>query len=368
MVGRTLPVLLEKPGRLPGQMVGRSPYLQPVHMLADAQEAGRIVQARIIRTDRNSLAAERILAAAEASVHGVAIENVHFHELADWDSLMDVVAAGSILGRCAGATFSLSPLPLGSGTVKTQHGKMPVPTPATTILLAGQTVFADGVPGERVTPTGAAIVSVLPRGPMPLGTVAGQGFGAGTRTLPGIANVLRALVIEPATQPSFTGDSVAEIAFEVDDMTGEEIAEAATRLRDIAGVVDVTVGSRTGKHGRPVSDFRVLTTPAAQAHTAAAVFDQTATIGLRTTQTQRIKLPRADGAVPLAGTPVPAKTVDRPAGPTRKAEARAVTGDTLQARRKLRRAVEDAPCGTHWKTRCAAPRRSPWRSAAASIP
>ncbi|MEO1313494.1 MAG: tRNA (N6-isopentenyl adenosine(37)-C2)-methylthiotransferase MiaB [Pseudomonadota bacterium] len=65
MVGRTLPVLLEKPGRLPGQMVGRSPYLQPVHMLADAQEAGRIVQARIIRTDRNSLAAERILAAAE---------------------------------------------------------------------------------------------------------------------------------------------------------------------------------------------------------------------------------------------------------------------------------------------------------------
>ena len=65
MVGRTLPVLLEKPGRLPGQMVGRSPYLQPVHMLADAQEAGRIVQARIIRTDRNSLAAERILTAAE---------------------------------------------------------------------------------------------------------------------------------------------------------------------------------------------------------------------------------------------------------------------------------------------------------------
>ncbi|MEM6849991.1 MAG: nickel insertion protein, partial [Pseudomonadota bacterium] len=284
------------------------------------------------------------LAAAEASVHGVAIENVHFHELADWDSLMDVVAAGSILGRCAGATFSLSPLPLGSGMVKTQHGRMPVPAPATTILLAGQTVFDDGVPGERVTPTGAAIVSVLPRAPMPLGTVGGQGFGAGTRTLPGIANVLRALVIEPTAQPSFTGDSVAEIAFEVDDMTGEEIAEAATRLRDIAGVVDVTVGSRTGKHGRPVSDFRILTTPAAQAQTAAAVFDQTATIGLRTTQTQRIKLPRADGAVPIDGTPVPAKTVDRPAGPTRKAEARAVTGDTLQERRKLRRAVEDAPC------------------------
>ena len=74
------------------------------------------------------------------------------------------------------------------------------------------------------------------------------------------------------------------------------------------------------------------------------MFDQTATIGLRTTQTQRIKLPRADGAVPIDGTPVPAKTVDRPAGPTRKAEARAVTGDTLQERRKLRRAVEDAPC------------------------
>jgi hypothetical protein len=116
-------------------------------------------------TTRHGLAILHVLAEAEARVHGVPIEAVHFHELADWDAVLDVVAAGSIAGRLEDATWSVSDLPLGSDTVPTQHGRLPVPAPATLAILEGFAWRDDGIGGERVTPTGAAILRhLLPGG------------------------------------------------------------------------------------------------------------------------------------------------------------------------------------------------------------
>jgi uncharacterized protein (DUF111 family) len=99
-----------------------------------------------------------IIAKAEATIHDKTLDDVHFHELADWDSLMDVVASAVILHELAESSWSISKLPLGGGLVNTQHGLIPVPAPATAEILTGFEFFDDGIQGERITPTGAAIL------------------------------------------------------------------------------------------------------------------------------------------------------------------------------------------------------------------
>ena len=123
------------------------------------------------------------------------VDEVHFHEIGDWDSLMDVMAAGSIAAALEGARWSVSALPRGGGLVRTRHGLLPVPAPATARLLDGFTWRDDGIGGERVTPTGAAILRHLVGAAAARGVVGrlqGTGTGAGTRELPGQPNILRA--------------------------------------------------------------------------------------------------------------------------------------------------------------------------------
>ena len=195
----------------------------------------RLVDAPLRTSTReHALALLALLADAEARVHGISVDDVHFHELADWDSLMDVVAAGCIAAELDGAHWSASALPLGGGSVRTAHGLLPIPAPATGALLTGYPWHDDGVAGERVTPTGAAILRhLVPSGECGArrdgGRLVGIGCGAGTRTLPGIPNIVRALVFERAFASD--ADVVAVLEFDVDDMTGEEIAVAAERLR-----------------------------------------------------------------------------------------------------------------------------------------
>ncbi|MFO1315763.1 MAG: nickel insertion protein [Burkholderiales bacterium] len=297
----------------------------------------------------HALALLASLADAEAGVHGIAVDAVHFHELADWDSMLDVVAAGAIAARLAGARWSASSLPRGGGTVRTAHGMLPVPAPATVALLEGYRWHDDGVPGERVTPTGAAILRhLVPHdacgGGGGAGRLVGSGCGAGTRTLPGIPNVVRALVFDRGGHAG--DDAVTAVEFDVDDMTGEELALAADRLRAVAGVIDVSVGTRSGKKGRPLADFRVLARPHAAEAAVAACFAETSTIGLRVRDERRRVLARdevAAGAPPLA-----VKRVRRPDGTrTAKAAHDGVAGVAgLAARRRARadaerRALED---------------------------
>ena len=277
-----------------------------------------------------------ILGKAEAAVHGIPLEKVHFHEIADWDSLMDVVAAGSIAARLD-AEWSVSALPSGGGTIRTQHGLLPLPAPATIEILKGFEWRDDGVPGERVTPTGAAILRYLvdPERRFAGGRLISAGAGAGTRALPAIPNILRLLAFE--TDAVASSDRVVCISFEVDDMTGEEIGTACERLRAKAGVLDVSVAPWLGKKGRPAQAFRLLVAPAAVDSVADRCFAETSTIGLRLREEKRVVLPRRHSAAAAIRT----KTVTRPDGAvTAKAENDHLAGATLAARRAEKHEAE----------------------------
>jgi uncharacterized protein (DUF111 family) len=296
-------------------------------------------------TRDHALALLRLLGEAEAHVHGIALDEVHFHELADWDSLLDLVAAGCIAARLEGARWSASALPIGGGHVRTAHGVLPVPTPATSHLLTGYPWRDDGIPGERVTPTAAAILRhLVPAAACETrretGRLIGVGTGAGTRTLPGVPNVTRALVFE--REAAAGNDNVALVEFDVDDMTGEEIALAAERLRAEAGVIDVSVGSRVGKKGRPLADFRLLVAPQALDVIAQTCFIETSTLGLRVHEESRRVLARVEVTGRVAGANLRVKVAQRPDG---ERTAKVAHDDVahargLAARRKARTAGE----------------------------
>jgi pyridinium-3,5-bisthiocarboxylic acid mononucleotide nickel chelatase len=289
-----------------------------------------------------------LIARVEAEIHQVPIEDVHFHELSDWDSLLDVVAAGSIAAALPGVRWSVSPLPRGGGLVKTQHGLLPVPAPATAALLTGFAWRDDGVDGERVTPTGAAILRHLVgpngSGSSPGGRLISIGTGAGTRTLPGIPNVLRALVFE--AEPVLAArEQIVVLSFEIDDMTGEEIAVAADRLRAVGGVLDLTIGQVQGKKGRLMQSFRLLVRPDRTNAVVERCFLETATIGLRVADEQRATLPRRLARAEADGVGIRIKTTERMGRVTTKAESDDLLADSLEARRHLKRLAEQVDPG-----------------------
>ncbi|WP_108662093.1 LarC family nickel insertion protein [Acuticoccus kandeliae] len=293
-------------------------------------------------TAREAKAILHRIAEAEAKVHDVPIETVHFHELADWDSLMDVVAAGSIAAALAGFRWSVSTLPTGSGFVRTAHGRLPVPAPATAEILKGFTMVDDGVPGERVTPTGAAILAHLAGEghARPAGKLTGTGLGAGTRELPGMANVLRVLIYE-TEQKSIDTDEVGIIMFDIDDMSGEELAVAADHLRAADGVLDVSFGMRIGKKGRPMQEVRLLTRADRVEPIARLCLNETTTIGLRWRIEQRFHLPRWTGLSGEGQTAVRTKHVVRPDGrETVKVESDDVAAIPGLSARRAARAVK----------------------------
>ncbi len=292
-------------------------------------------------TAAHATAILRHLAEAEAAIHHVPVDDVHFHEIGDWDSLMDVTAAGSIAAALEGARWSVSVLPRGDGLVRTRHGLLPVPAPATAWLLEGFAWRDDGIGGERVTPTGAAILRHLVPTPQPLvaGRLQATGTGAGTRELPGQPNILRAVLFADASvAPTPDEEDILVLCFEIDDMTAEEIGVAADRLRAAPGVRDLVLIPAIGKKGRPVHTFRLLIEPGHREPVAEACFTETSTIGLRWQVARRAILPRVlsdSGSLRV-------KTVTRQAGPSRKAESDDLAGLAgLEARRAAKRVAEE---------------------------
>lgn len=262
------------------------------------------------------------LAAAEGRVHGVAPDDVTFHEVGAWDSIADILAAAYLIDAAGDAHWTVGPIPMGSGRVRTAHGLLPVPAPATAILLEGFSFIDDGVPGERITPTGAAILRYLCRGEPRKGTIgqlAGAGHGFGTRRLPGISNCLRILAFERPEEIST--DIVAVLECEIDDQTGEDLAIALAHLRSHAGVLDALQFPAFGKKGRMMTGLRILALPATADEVARLIFDETTTIGIRRTLTQRLTLPRHLHATRNAERVIRAKTTTRPSGATTKIEA-----------------------------------------------
>lgn len=237
-----------------------------------------------------------LLAEAEARVHGKPVESVAFHEVGALDSVADIVAAAWLIDALDIRSCSVGPLPLGSGRVRTAHGLLPVPAPATALLLEGLPCFDDGRAGERITPTGAAILRHLAPSAglgMTPRVLKGSGHGFGSRRFEGLPNVLRALAFADVAAADDIGiDQVTTLCFEVDDQTPEDLAVGLERLRAERGVIDVVQGTVTGKHGRQAAAIRVLATPAASEAVAAACFRETTTLGVRVERAERRVLAR----------------------------------------------------------------------------
>jgi hypothetical protein len=232
------------------------------------------------RAKANAAAILTRLGEAEAQVHGVPIEKVHFHEVGAADSIADIVGACVALDLLDIGELHVSAINVGSGTVNTEHGVLPVPAPATALLLTGTPIYSRGPEMELTTPTGAAIAVTLAArfGPLPAMRIASVGHGAGDRDFPGQANVLRALIGERSSAPEVTLVSVIEA--NIDDSSPQVLGYALERLME-AGALDVSLSPLQMKKNRPGSLLRVIAKPEDQERLAQIVFAETSTLGLR---------------------------------------------------------------------------------------
>lgn len=231
------------------------------------------------------------LAQAEASVHGVPLERVHFHEVGAVDSIVDIVGTAIGLDYLGVEKICASGLPYGSGLVKTAHGLLPVPAPATAKLMEGIPLTADVGPGERVTPTGAAIVAALADsfGAAPAMTVSGTGYGAGEKDFPELPNLLRLVLGESADAQE--AQDVLVIETHIDDMPGELFGFLMERLME-AGALDVAFSPLQMKKNRPATRLTVVAHPADLQKLSGLILSESSAIGLRYYPANRITLPR----------------------------------------------------------------------------
>ena len=288
-----------------------------------------------------------LLAEVEGQIHGVATKDVSFHELGGWDSIADIVGAAFLIESCAATSWSIGSLPKGSGMVKTAHGPLPVPSPATARLLEGFAWHDDGRPGERVTPTGAAIVRHLKCSDrMPSGgkKLTASGYGFGSRRFMGMSNTLRVMAFSDGDSAVIVREEIAVVEFELDDQTAEDIALALAHLRKMVGVLDVLQMPAYGKKGRLVNHIQLLCSPQLLDDVVAACFKQTSSLGVRYHLSQRAILLREDVAVSVAGEAMTVKIAQRPDGRlTAKLESDSVQqspAKTRLEREALRREAE----------------------------
>jgi pyridinium-3,5-bisthiocarboxylic acid mononucleotide nickel chelatase len=251
------------------------------------------------------------LAAAEAAVHGVPVERVHFHEVGAVDSILDVLCSVAGVHELGFDRFFTRPVAVGTGTVQIAHGAYPLPAPATARLLDGLVVRETGYPEECTTPTGAAILAELTAGMAPPGEVVygPSGFGAGTRNPRGRANCLRLIACSLARTPA----AMYLVQADLDDMPPEYVAEARESLVG-AGALDVTVLRVDMKKGRPGVRLEALVPAADLTAVSDAFFIGTRTIGIRYWEVDRTVLDRAEEVVEWRGQRIRRKRIRLPDG------------------------------------------------------
>ena len=232
------------------------------------------------RAKQNASNVFRRLGEAEARVHGVPVEKVHFHEVGAVDSIADIIGACVALDLLGIGEIHTSAINVGSGTVNTEHGMLPVPAPATAALLEGKPIYARGPAVELTTPTGAALVATLSAhfGALPAMSILSIGYGAGDRDFKDQPNVLRVLVGDRTTATEATLVSVIEA--NIDDSSPQVLGYALERLLE-AGALDASFSPLQMKKNRPGALLRVIAKPEHQEHLADIIFAETSTLGLR---------------------------------------------------------------------------------------
>src|SRR4051812_13385756 len=235
----------------------------------------------------------RRLAEAEAAVHGMPLEKVHFHEVGALDSIADIAGAAVALDLLGPDRVTSRPVPTGGGMVKCAHGLMPVPAPGTAELLKGVPLAHSDIKAELTTPTGAAILTSVVEEwvEQPVMTVERIGCGAGQRDLLEQPNILRVFVGSAAGANQAERDRVQLLETNLDDVTGEVIGYCCERLLE-AGALDVFCTPIRMKKNRPGVLLSVLAEEAKAAELEMILFRETGTFGVRRSAAERTKLQR----------------------------------------------------------------------------
>jgi uncharacterized protein (TIGR00299 family) protein len=254
------------------------------------------------------------LAEAEATVHGVPPEEVHFHEVGAADSIVDIVGAAIGLEYLGITRLVGSPLPMGRGWVECAHGKLPLPGPAVVELLKGVPSYGVELQQELVTPTGAAIAKALCRkfGPLPPMTISAVGYGSGTQQLVnGQPNLLRLILGQGLDVQE--AQTIEVIETHLDDWSPEGFPYLCERLFGLHAL-DVAMAPIQMKKGRPGFLLTVLSDPAHALSIKQCILSETTAIGLRFHTAQRLTLPRQLGSVATPWGAVGVKQVETPTG------------------------------------------------------
>lgn len=266
------------------------------------------------QTKERSLAVFNALGAAESKIHNQPLEKVHFHEVGAVDSISDIVGACFALELLDIGEIYCSAINVGSGTVETDHGTLPVPAPATAELLINMPVYSKGPEMELTTPTGAALLAALASGfgAMPAMSIESTGFGAGTKEFSMQANVLRAMVGVRANAAESTSVTVMEA--NIDDSTPQVLGYAMERLF-AAGALDVTIQPLLMKKNRQGSLLSVLARPEDQERLAKIILEETTTLGLRLYTAERRVQARSEIVVDTPYGKVRMKVTEQGASP-----------------------------------------------------
>ena len=243
-----------------------------------------------------------IIAKAESQVHGVPVEQVHFHEVGAMDAIADITAVCYLMDKLGVDGVYASPVHTGSGQIKCAHGLLPVPAPATALILQGVPIYGGQIKGELCTPTGAALLKYYVNhfGDMPIMELSAIGYGMGKKDFDA-PNCVRAML---GTTAGNTED-VLELSCQMDDMTGEAIGFATEQLL-MAGALDVYTTPIYMKKNRPGILLTVLCRPADRDSFLRLMFRHTTTLGIRENHLNRYTLSRRT------------ETVDTPYGPVQK--------------------------------------------------
>ena len=239
-----------------------------------------------------------LLAAAEAEIHGTTPDEVHFHEVGAVDSIVYIVGSILMMEYFGWPKLFCSPVNVGSGTVKTAHGILPVPAPATAALLKGIEIFSAGEPMERTTPTGALLLRVLAGEdgcrPLPNGSIICTGTGLGGRDTPDLPNALRAILLGPAENAGgrFIVEEPSLLETNIDDMNPQDFALAMERVLS-AGALDAWCENILMKKGRPAVKLCCLAKRGDETRLAEVMMRETTTIGVRIIGTRRVSLARS---------------------------------------------------------------------------
>ena len=266
-----------------------------------------------VQVKDRSLAVFSKLADAEGKVHGVAPEDVHFHEVGAVDSIVDVVAASVATCHLEIDRFACSAVPLGRGLTRSLHGVLPVPAPATLELLKGFPVEDAGLEAENVTPTGAAILSALVTEKVgaPAMRIDRTGYGAGTLEFPDRPNLLRIVLGE--SEPAVVRDRMMVMETQIDDMNPEIYDYVLERLF-AAGARDVTLSPVQMKKNRPGTLMRILAEPELRDSLAGIVLRETSTLGVRCYPVDRLVLRRSTQRLKTRFGTLTVKVAEEPGG------------------------------------------------------